>query len=159
MCVGTVSVWVTEGSKKSKKFKKTKNAYFWLGSSKNMFWTCLEQKMHFLPQGGPLYRFFSKKSKFSKIHKNMFFCLPGPKKVFLGCFCPLSDINNREKLFKRVKNDYFYIDCVSREARPVRAQRGESLFLCFWTMLEQGLDAKRLQKHHFLLHIKLVPAS
>jgi len=68
MCVATVSIRVTEGSKKSKKFKKTKNAYFWLGSSKNMFWTCLEQKMLFLPQGGPLYRFFSKKSKFPKIH-------------------------------------------------------------------------------------------
>ena len=79
----------------------------------------------------------------------MFFCLPGPKKVFLDRFYRLLILNNRGKLIKCVNNDYFYIDCVSREARPVRAQRGESLLFFFGTMLDHDLDAQRPQKPSF----------
>ena len=73
---------VRKNRKNSKNFKKNKNAYFGLGSSKNMFWTCFEQKKFFLPQGGPLYR---KKSKKFKKTKNAQFSSGSRKNMFWTC--------------------------------------------------------------------------
>ena len=151
--------WVFEWPKvrkNRKNSKKPKMLIFDWKAQKTCFGHVWSKKCIFYHRGDPYIDFFRKNRNFPKFTKTCFFVSPALKKCFWAVFTDL-DINNREKLFKRVINDYFYIDCVSREARPVRAKRGERLILLIGTMLEQGLDAQRLQKHHFLLYIKLVP--
>jgi len=112
-----------------------------------MFWTCCEQKKFFWPQGGPLYRFFSKKLKFPKILKNMFFCIPGPKKVFFRGFKLLLTVKNWEKLEKIEFSDSLNLTVF--EVQTERSEGNHLIYSFFKTSLDHDLDAQRPQKPTF----------